>query len=105
MNAVDQLIEQVMGDPTLMDKFSTAVGDRLLKSDAFTQGANGQQIVWYNLNPTIKFLYPYLDNVPLMAGNADKGIAPIPRVTSKGGTACHWKTITAIDPDSIAGGV
>ena len=105
MNAVDQLIESIVSNTAMLDKFSAAVGDRLLKSDAFTGGVAGQQLVWYNLNPTIMFLYPYLENVPLMAGNAEKGIAPIPRVASKGGTACHWKTITAIDPDSIAGGV
>jgi hypothetical protein len=104
MNQVDELIQSLSTNPGLLDKVSAGVAD-ILRKDAFTGGANGQQIVWYNLNPTIMFLYPFLENVPLVAGNAERGISPIARVSSKGGTAAHWKTITAIDPDSIAGGV
>jgi hypothetical protein len=105
MNPVQELMDSLSGDPGFLDKISANVGDRLLKADAFTGGANGQQLVWYNLNPTIHLVYPYLEQVPLMIGNPEKGIAPIARTKSTGGTACHWKTITAIDPDTIAGGV
>ncbi|HLW71581.1 MAG TPA: hypothetical protein VKS22_13275 [Candidatus Binataceae bacterium] len=103
-NAIQELVEAISADPRLLDRLSKGVGD-LLQKDAFTQGVNGQQVVWYNLNPTIMFLYPYLEQVPLIAGNAERGIAPIARVQSKGGAAAHWKTITSIDPDSVAGGV
>ena len=104
MNQVEELIASLSTNPGLLDKVSAGVAD-ILRKDAFTGGVNGQQIVWYNLNPVVMFLYPFLENVPLVAGNAERGISPIARVASAGGTAAHWKTITAIDPDTIAGGV
>ena len=54
---------------------------------------------------TVKFLYPFIENWPLVAGNAEMGYDPIPRVPANGGTATHWKTVTGIDINGVAGGV
>jgi hypothetical protein len=106
MNIAEELIESLLANPDFVGKFANAVGQSgLLKADAFTTGPNGQQLVWYDLEPSVKFLYPFLKNVPLIAGAPEKGIAPLARVPANGGTATHWKTITAIDINNIFGGV
>src|ERR1043166_6400396 len=110
---MDNVIQQLIGELAASDQFigelAKQAGPALLKADAFTQGVSGQQLVGYNLDPVVEFLYPFLKNVPLVAGTMSSDGAfkyrPIPRVTSKGGTAAHWKTITAIDTGSVAGGV
>jgi len=59
---------------------------------AFTQATG---LVWYDLEPAAKHLYPVL--TPLRN--------KIPRVPGDGGTAVHWKVITAINPNNVGIGV
>ncbi len=75
-------------------------------ADTFSTGVNGQQLVWYDLEPTVKFLYPYGPSyTPLILGDPSRGIPALPRVQAKGGTATHWKTITKINSGNVTGGV
>src|SRR5512139_2390353 len=52
-------------------------------------------LVWYDLEPTAKLLYPVITPLRNM----------IPRVPGSGGTATNWKVITAINANSLSPGV
>jgi len=52
-------------------------------------------LVWYDLEPTAKLLYPVITPLRNM----------IPRVGANGGTATNWKVITAINANSLSPGV
>lgn len=59
---------------------------------AFTQGLG---LVWYDLEPTAKLLYPVITPIRNM----------IPRVSGAGGTATHYKAITGININNLSAGV
>lgn len=98
-NLVQDLIDQVVIGA------KSRILDDLQKADSFSTGVNGQQLVWYDLDETVHYLYPFEEQVPLVAGNAKKGIPALPRVPARGGNATHWKTVTAINSTNISGGV
>lgn len=52
-------------------------------------------LVWYDLEPTAKLLYPVITPLRNM----------IPRVAGAGGTATNWKVITAINANKLSPGV
>jgi hypothetical protein len=98
-NLVQDLIDQVVIGA------KARILDDLQKADTFSAGVNGQQLVWYDLDESVKYLYPFEEQIPLVAGNAKKGIPALPRVPARGGNATHWKTVTAINATNISGGV
>jgi hypothetical protein len=59
---------------------------------AFTQALG---LVWYDLEPTAKLLYPIITPIRNM----------IPRVSGAGGTATHYKAITGINVNNLSAGV
>ncbi len=67
-----------------------APGD--LAQKAFTTGLG---YVWYNLDPVVKSLFPVI--TPLRNS--------IPRKDAGGGTAVHWKAVTAINTQGLSIGV
>lgn len=98
-NLVQDLIDQVVIGA------KSRILDDLQKADTFSGGINGQQLVWYDLDESVRYLYPFEEQIPLVAGNAKKGIPALPRVPARGGNATHWKTVTAINASNISGGV
>ncbi len=98
-NLVQELIDQVVIGA------KSRLLDDLQKADSFSAGINGQQLVWYDLDESVRYLYPFEEQVPLVAGDARRGIPPLPRVPARGGNATHWKTVTAINPSNLSGGV
>lgn len=52
-------------------------------------------LVWYDLEPVAKLLYPVLTPLRNM----------IPRVAGNGGTAINWKQITAINANKVSAGI
>lgn len=103
-NVAAEAIEELAGQLLASETFRGGLSP-LLKADSFSGGTNGQQLVWYDLEPTVKLLYPFIEQIPLIAGDAKKGIAPLPRVPANGGTATHWKTVTAINTKNLSFGV
>ena len=59
---------------------------------AFTQAMG---LVWYDLEPSAKLLYPVITPIRNM----------IPRVSGAGGTATHYKAITGINTNNLSAGV
>jgi hypothetical protein len=59
---------------------------------AYTQALG---LVWYDLEPTAKLLYPVITPIRNM----------IPRVSGAGGTATHYKAITGININNLSAGV
>ena len=108
-NPIEDIVRELVADDGFIGELAKQAGPVLVKADAFTGGVSGQQLVGYNLDSSIKFLYPFLKNVPLVAGTMSSDgtfkYSPIPRIKSRGGTAVHWKTVTAIDTGNMAGGV
>lgn len=104
LNVAAEAIEELAGQLLQSEAFRGGLSP-LLKADSFSGGSNGQQLVWYDLEPTVKLLYPFAEQIPLIAGDAKKGIAPLPRVPANGGTATHWKTVTAINTKNLSFGV
>src|SRR5215471_3284130 len=98
-NRVQDLIDQVVIGA------KSRILDDLQKADTFSAGINGQQLVWYDLDDQVRYLYPFEEQIPLVAGNARKGIPAIPRMPARGGNATHWKTVTGINTSNISGGV
>jgi len=100
-NLAQDAIHDLMENPD----FRAGIG-AMMKADSLTTGVNGQQLVWYDLEPTVKFLYPYgAEYTPLILGDVSRGIPALPRVPAHGGTATHWKTITKINSGNVTGGV
>jgi hypothetical protein len=66
--------------------------DLALLQKAFNQSLG---LVWYDLEPTAKLLYPVITPLRNM----------IPRVSGAGGTAVNWKQITAVNANKQSAGV
>jgi hypothetical protein len=79
---VIQKLNSALNDPTIGNALSKAI----------TQSTG---LVWYDLEPVAKLLYPVI--TPLRN--------KIPRVPGDGGTATHWKGITAINTANLSAGV
>ena len=77
-NMIKELQEQLLNDPA----FVGGIGAQLQKADTF--GSSSNQLVWYDLERDIKFLYPFIQLIPL--------ISKLPRVPANGGNATHWQT-------------
>jgi len=78
-DTLDQLKKAAPQDPSVLGKaYNQALG-----------------LVWYDLEPTAKLLYPVITPLRNM----------IPRVSGNGGTATNWKSITAINTGKMSAGV
>jgi len=85
-NSVQETIELIKGAMTRPQT------DDLLKAAGITTANN---LVWYDLEPTVKFYYPKL--LPLRK--------KFPRVAGDGGTATHWKAVTGVNTAHVPVGV
>jgi hypothetical protein len=79
-------------------KFNKILDDKmaeaLAKADTVSQATN---LLWYDLKPVVLMLYPFREMIPR--------ISRLPRIGADGGTAYHWKRVTAINVNGVSSGV
>jgi hypothetical protein len=90
----DALIQELLQDQDFLKGLGTKLGFDLSKADTINQATG---LVWYDLSPVVQFMYPFKELIPL--------ISRLPRVPGDGGTAHHWKRITAVNTQNISLGV
>jgi hypothetical protein len=88
------LIQELLQDQDFLKGLGTKLGFDLSKADTISQATG---LVWYDLSPVVQFMYPFKELIPL--------ISRLPRVPGDGGTAHHWKRITAVNTQNISLGV
>ncbi len=94
MDARTLLMMQTYGlTQQTLDMVKAAVPQDFSKLEKVFNVALG--LVWYDLEPTAKLLYPVLTPLRNM----------IPRVMGAGGEATNWKQITAINANNLSAGV
>ena len=69
-------------------------GSSLAKADTISTGTG---LVWYDLRPVVQMLYPFKELIPL--------VSRLPRTPGDGGTAVHWKRVTAVNVGNVSIGV
>lgn len=88
-------IAALLGNASFTDGLSKLVsGFDLNKADTVSTSTG---LVWYDLRPVVQMLYPFKELIPL--------VSRLPRVPGDGGTAVHWKRVTAVNVGNISIGV
>lgn len=89
----NEFVSRLLANESFVEGLGKRLGT-LSKADTFNQASN---LLWYDLKPVIQMLYPYRELTP----RVDK----LPRVTSDGGNAYHWKRIVGINTNNTSSGV
>ena len=86
----------LLGNQDFIADLTKQIGSSLSLNKADTI-STGTGLVWYDLRPVIQMLYPFKELIPL--------VSRLPRVPGDGGTAVHWKRITAVNVGNVSIGV
>ena len=86
----------LLGNQEFVANLTKQIGSSLSLAKADTV-STGTGLVWYDLRPVIQMLYPFKELIPL--------VSRLPRVPGDGGTAVHWKRITAVNVGNVSIGV
>jgi hypothetical protein len=84
----------ILGNQEFVAELTKVIGSSLSKADTVSTATG---LVWYDLRPVIQMLYPFKELIPL--------VSRLPRVPGDGGTAVHWKRVTAVNVGNISVGV
>lgn len=76
------------------EEFIKGLEAKFTKADTIDQSLG---LLWYDLRPVVQLLYPYKELIPR--------ISRLPRVAGDGGSAYHWKRVTAVNTNNVAVGV
>lgn len=92
---MNPMLQEILGDPDAIKALGTKLGtDFFGKADTINTSTG---LVWYDLSPVVQMLYPFKELIPL--------ISRLPRVPGNGGTAHHWKRVTAVNVNNVSIGV